>query len=112
MRPSVAILLGASAGVLASVLVWKLAQSRLQATFAQGAADLSGRLSAGGTSLERAFSEGRAQVQTQVRVAVTQQVPPAVDRQIRTTLAQYGITPTNARAVTTQIDRVLAWTGA
>ena len=112
MRPFVAILLGSSAGVLAAVLVWKYAQGQLQTQFTEGAATLSSRLGTGSAEMNRRFAEGRARIDALVLAEVMRRVPPEVDTTVRNTLASYGLTPTNSRAVIAQVNRVLAWTGA
>lgn len=100
--------IGASTGLLVTLGVWWLARRQLDAAFSHGAQGLTQALEAGQVDLGQRFTEGRQQVSRLVTQAVQREVPPAVDRQIRTTLASYGITPERSRLITSTIDRILA----
>lgn len=91
--------LGVAGGGLAAWGVWAYFQSKLEASFAAGQADLARQLAAGGASLTSRLTAGERQAATTVLQLVQSTVPGQVDAAIVTELNQYGLTPTVLRKV-------------
>lgn len=91
--------LGAVGGGLAAWGVCHVFQSKLEASFAAGQADLQRQLAAGGASLTSRLTAGEQQAARTVLQLVQATVPGQVDAAIVTTLGQYGITPTVAQKI-------------
>lgn len=99
------VLFGVAGGLLGGLGVWWYASRQLDKSFAQGAARISGELTTGGAELDARLQQGRAELEAEVRRQVATQVPPAVDRQLRTTLARYGITEATGRQITNVLNQ-------
>lgn len=102
------VLLGVSAGAIASLVVWKYAdaqlQKQLQQGFAQGGTALSAQLTAGQRRLQQEFLASRVQAELEIQRIVIQTTTQQVDTQIRQALNSYGLTPDRTRWLAAQID--------
>jgi acyl-CoA synthetase (AMP-forming)/AMP-acid ligase II len=95
---------GLSGGIVGGLLVWWIASRAVDKSFSAGAARISGELTSGGAELDARLAQGRRELEQKVREQVQAQVPAAVDRQLRTTLARYGITEATGRQITNVLN--------
>lgn len=95
-----ALILGAGAGAIVGLIVWRYAQSRLERDFAKGTAQLAQRLGLGEEQLRARIAEGREQLRGQI----ARDLPPIVRATFDQRLSSYGITPETGR----QLARLLA----
>ena len=92
-------LISVVAGGAAATAVWWMANRKLGARFDAGAAQLQAATGTGQAELNRRFTAGRRQLDTQVRRSVEDAVPPLVHTAVTETLNQYGITPDVGRTL-------------
>lgn len=108
MRPLTAALLCLSLGGLAgagvALIVWKVADTRLRASFTSGSAQLAQALAAGRGQVTTLAQQGASQAAAAVQSAINTQVIPAVQAGVRSQLAASGITP----ALVADAKKVLA----
>jgi len=93
------LLVGAGAGLVTGLVVWKVADAKLNTRFATGAKQLQSATGEGRAQLERRLAQGRQELDRRVRTLVEDEVPPRVQLALATSLAQYGITPETGRNV-------------
>jgi len=102
------VLLGTSAGAIAALVVWKIADTQLQKQltqgFSQGGTALQSQLTAGQRRLQQEFLASRVQAELEIQRIVIQTVTQQVDTQLRQTLNNYGLTPDRTRWLAGQID--------
>lgn len=91
--------LGAVGGGLAAWGVWHIFQTKLEASFQAGQADLARQLAAGGAELTSRLTAGEQQAVTTVLQLVQSTVPAQTDAAIITTLNQYGLSPIVLRKI-------------
>lgn len=83
-------LIGAVAGVGATIVVWKIASKKIDAEFASA-----------GTRL---IESGSASLRSGIATAVQQEVPPRVRAEIETKFREYGLTPSTGRQIATVLN--------
>lgn len=85
--------LGSIGGVLAGLLVWRIAAAKVEKSLQDGAGELSAQFAMGRTDIQQRTAAGVQSAEVAIRQAIALQVRPAVVAQVATSLSSAGITP-------------------
>ncbi len=85
--------LGGVAGILAGLVVWRIAASKLEKSLQEGAGELSAQFAAGRTDIQQRTRAGIQSAEVAIRQAIALEVRPAVIAQVATSLSSAGLTP-------------------
>ena len=85
--------LGGVAGILAGLVVWRVAASRVEKSLQEGAGELSEQFAAGRTDIQQRTAAGIQSAEVAIRQAIALEVRPAVIAQVATSLNSAGLTP-------------------
>jgi hypothetical protein len=85
--------LGGVGGVLAGLLVWRIAASKVEKSLQEGAGELSAQFEAGRTDIRERSAAGVQKAEATIRQAIDLQVRPRVIAQVATSLSDAGLTP-------------------
>ena len=85
--------LGGVAGILAGLVVWRVAARSVEKSLQKGAGELSEQFAAGRTEIREGTAAGVQAAEAAIRQAVQLQVRPAVIAQVATSLNSAGFTP-------------------
>lgn len=85
--------LGGVAGILASLVVWRVAARSVEKSLREGAGELSAQFAAGRTEIREGTAAGVQAAEAAIRQAVQTRVRPAVVAQVATSLNSAGLTP-------------------
>jgi hypothetical protein len=85
--------LGGVAGVLAGLLVWRIAAAQVEKSLQEGAGELSAQFAVGRTTIQQRTAAGIQTAEVAIRQAVALEVRPAVIAQVATSLSSAGLTP-------------------
>lgn len=96
--------LGSVAGVLAGLLVWRVARSKLEKNLQEGAGELSAQFAAGRADIQQRAAAGVQLAEDKIRQAIALEVRPAVIAQVATSLNSAGLTPETLANVRRALD--------
>lgn len=100
------LLLGAVAGSLVAVVVWRVADRRLRAALDEGGMALSARILGARGQLVSEAQLAALRVDQEVSAAVSRYVVPAVRTEVRSQLAAANVTPELVRDVRAALERL------
>jgi hypothetical protein len=96
--------LGGVAGILAGLVVWRIAASKLEKSLQEGSGELSTQFAAGRTEIRQRTAAGVQVAEDKIRQAIQLEVRPAVIAQVATSLSGAGLTPETLANVRRALD--------